>query len=114
MPCHVRVKDRHVQRVTTKPQNGAVSQLEKIGYVPRDKVPILMESGAVAKKNDDEGDLDLDSADGLAKLRQKDAEIDESLGEVLKVVDNLDNISKAMNEEVSVVTITITILINII
>ena len=96
-----RVKDRHVQRATTKPQNGAVSQMEKIGYVPRDKVPILVESGIHSRgKPADDEELDLDSAEGLAKLRAKDAEIDDSLGEVLKVVDNLDNISKAMNEEV--------------
>lgn len=75
--------------------------MEKIGYVPRDKVPILVETGLNSRGKSDDQELDLDSAEGLARLRAKDAEIDDSLGEVLRVVDNLDNISKAMNEEVN-------------
>lgn len=98
-----RVKDRHVQRVTTKPQNGAMSSMEKIGYIPRDKVPVLRDTGVVGRNKPpgEDQELDLDSAAGLERLKAKDAEIDDSLGDVLKVVDNLDNISKAMNEEVS-------------
>ena len=99
-PC--RVKDRNATRATTKPQ-GALGQVEKIGYIPRNKVPVLQATGLTSERlaGRREEELDADSAAGLARLKARDADIDQSLGDVLRIVDNLDQIAGAMNEEVS-------------
>ena len=82
-----------------KPQNGAMGQVEKIGYIPRGKVPVLQDTGLTTGQNKGE-ELDDESSAGLARMKEKDSEIDSSLGDVLRIVDNLGDLAIAMNEEV--------------
>jgi methyl coenzyme M reductase gamma subunit len=44
--------------------------------------------------------LDEDSAAGLQKLRDKDAEIDAGIDQISRTIDNLTNIGAAMKDEV--------------
>jgi hypothetical protein len=99
-----RVRDRNLTRSTAKPQ-GALGQVERIGYIPRNKVPVLQATGYQSshmKGRKDSDELDAESRDGLARIQERDAEIDHSLGQVLNIVDNLDQIANAMNDEVTI------------
>ncbi len=96
----VSVRNRAQQRGTVKPAASASGHMEKIGYVPRNKPVVLTESGLVSGQKQKDEALDEESAAGLARLQKTDAAIDESLGVVLKIVDNLTGIAGAMNEEV--------------
>ena len=94
-----RVKNRDTERAHAKQSSATkAGQTEKIGFIPRNKVPVLQATGYSATKDEDEPDAD--TAAGLARLKEKDADIDRTLGDVLRIVDNLDNIAGAMNEEV--------------
>ncbi|CAM6002154.1 unnamed protein product [Sphagnum balticum] len=98
------VRDRNLTRSTAKPQ-GALGQVERIGYIPRNKVPVLQATGYQSshmKGRKDSDELDAESRDGLARIQERDAEIDHSLGQVLNIVDNLDQIANAMNDEVTI------------
>jgi hypothetical protein len=44
--------------------------------------------------------LDEDSAAGLARLREKDAEIDAGIDAISRTIDNLTSIGSAMKDEV--------------
>lgn len=60
-------------------------------------------STSMAGKNGRVGqDLDPNSAEGLAKLKAKDAEIDKGLNVVGNQLDTLGNIARTINEEVNV------------
>lgn len=104
-----RVKNRSITR-SLKPQNGAMGQVEKIGYIPRGQVPVLQDTGLSTNKNKGE-ELDDESSAGLARMKEKDAEIDSSLGDVLRIVDNLGDLAIAMNEEVTMKMITVSIIL---
>jgi hypothetical protein len=74
------------------------TQADKIGYKPRNKG--LSESGLTATKKGAEEGLDEGTRAGLAKLKQNDAEIDESLDDLGNSLDTIAAIAKQMNEEV--------------
>lgn len=61
-------------------------------------MPVLQES-AFGGLHKDREELDDETSAGLERLKQKDAEIDQSLNDVLRIVDNLDQIAGAINEE---------------
>ena len=83
-----------------------MGQVEKIGYIPRGKVPVLQDTGLTTGQNKGE-ELDDESSAGLARMKEKDSEIDSSLGDVLRIVDNLGDLAIAMNEEVKIILSTI-------
>lgn len=62
--------------------------------------------GQGAGRNDPSQTLDEDSAAGLAKLREQDAEIDAGIDQISRTIDNLTNIAGAMKDEVSIISIT--------
>eukprot|EP01038_Epipyxis_sp_PR26KG_P005192 gene5192-7226_t len=101
------VRDRANARTLKPAANTGSRQTEKLGYVPRNKQAAslapsgLSSAGMMGKsKNPDPSqDLDSESQAGLDKIRQEDAEIDESLDAISRTIDNLSNISKTMREE---------------
>ena len=81
---------------------------EKIGYVPRNKQASAMQASGLTSagmmgkgRNDADQALDEDSAAGLARLRDKDAEIDAGIDAISRTIDNLANIGSAMKDEVN-------------
>ncbi len=103
-----RVKDRNEQRkAKASPSNGSSKAAGKIGYVPRNQQAATMtpsglsSSGMVnrGKKSADQ-DLDDESAAGLQKLQETDAEIDAGIDAISRTIDNLTGIAATMKEEV--------------
>jgi hypothetical protein len=89
-----------------KNKASASRQLEKAGYVPRNKqAPTasgLSSSSMVGKgRTAKDQELDEESAAGLKKVQDNDAEINAGLNAIDKIVENLGNLSVAMKEEVN-------------
>lgn len=82
---------------------GALStQAEKIGYVPRNRVATMKESGLTSAgimKGSKTDHLDEDSQAGLRRIMARDAQIDEGLDAIGKSVDRLGSIAAAINEQ---------------
>jgi hypothetical protein len=81
--------------------------VDKIGYVPRNKQAAGMTASGLSSagmsgrgRNDPDQALDEDSAAGLARLKEKDAEIDAGIDAISRGIDNLTSISTAMKDEV--------------
>jgi hypothetical protein len=79
---------------------------DKIGYVPRNKqtnsaAASGLSSSAMSRGKDPSQQLDAESAAGLAKLKDADAEIDAGIDAISKTIDNLNNIAGQMKDEVS-------------
>ncbi len=84
------------------------TQAQKIGYVPRNQKVDLKASGltssSLARKNpnaSDDQELDPESAAGLARVKQQDAEINDGLDSISRTLDNLGNIASNINDEVA-------------
>lgn len=83
---------------------------DKIGYVPRNKQTTNasasgLSSAGMVRGKDSSQQLDAESAAGLAKLKDEDAEIDAGIDAISKTIDNLNNIAGQMKDEVSVLFI---------
>lgn len=79
------------------------------GYVPRNKQATPLQasgltstglSGGRSGRNGADQQLDEDSAAGLARLRETDAEIDQGIDSIAQTLDRVANIAGAMREEV--------------
>jgi len=97
------VRDRNNARMNNK--TSIVSQAEKIGHVPKDKINLtsmgMTNAGMLGgRAKSDSEDLDEESASGLAQVRATDAEINAGIDSIGKTLDNLSNISTAMKSEV--------------
>jgi hypothetical protein len=82
-----------------------ISQADKIGHVPKDKINLtslgLTSAGMLGgRKKSDSEDLDEESASGLAQVHATDAEINAGLDSIGNTLDNLGHISAAMKSEV--------------
>jgi hypothetical protein len=80
---------------------------DKIGYVPRNKQTTasasgLSSAGMVRGKDARDQQLDAESAAGLAKLKESDAEIDAGIDAISRTIDNLNNIAGQMKDEVGI------------
>ena len=99
-----RVTQRNDER---KIKAASSKNVDKIGYVPRNKQASgmsasgLSSAGMMGKgRNDPDQALDEDSASGLARLKEKDAEIDAGIDAISRGIDNLTSLSNAMKDEV--------------
>jgi hypothetical protein len=85
-----------------KNKAAASRQLEKAGYIPRNKRdPKFTGLTVTGKENTKTQEMDAESAAGLKKVLDNDAEIDAGLDSVDKALENLGNISLAMKDEVN-------------
>jgi hypothetical protein len=86
-----------------KNKAAASRQLEKAGgYIPRSKRdPKFTGLTVTGKENTKTQEMDAESAAGLKKVLDNDAEIDAGLDSVDKALENLGNISLAMKDEVN-------------
>lgn len=108
MTMHVyRVTQRNEDRKERAAASAASRHTEKIGYVPRNKQAAGMSASGLTSagmmgqsRNDPSQTLDEDSAAGLARLREQDAEIDAGIDQISRQIDNLTNIAGAMKDEV--------------
>mmetsp|Transcript_611 Transcript_611/g.1198 ORF Transcript_611/g.1198 Transcript_611/m.1198 type:complete len:353 (+) Transcript_611:114-1172(+) len=99
------VNQRNEERKAKAASNS--KQADKIGYVPRNKQAAGMNATGLSsagmmgksKGNDDGQALDEDSAAGLARLREKDAEIDAGVDAISRTIDNLVGIAGQMKDE---------------
>jgi hypothetical protein len=87
-----------------KNKAAATRQIEKAGYIPRSKRDLkltgLTSSSMTGKESARAQELDDESAAGLKKVHDNDADIDAGLESVDKTLENLENISLAMKDEV--------------
>jgi len=104
------VTQRNEDRKERAAASAASRHTEKIGYVPRNKQAAGMSASGLTSagmmgqnRNDPSQTLDEDSAAGLARLREQDAEIDAGIDQISRQIDNLTNIAGAMKDEVCVV-----------
>ena len=102
-----RVTERNEARKERAAVNAASRHTDKIGYVPRNKQAAAMNASGLTSagmmgqgRNDPSQALDDESAAGLAKLREQDAEIDAGIDQISRTIDNLTNIAGAMKDEV--------------
>lgn len=102
-----RVTQRNEDRKERAAASAASRHTEKIGYVPRNKQAAGMSASGLTSagmmgqsRNDPSQTLDEDSAAGLARLREQDAEIDVGIDQISRQIDNLTNIAGAMKDEV--------------
>ena len=85
---------------------------DKIGYVPRNKQAASLNSsglssaGMMGNRGGADQQLDTESAAGLAKLKEADAEIDAGIEAISRTIDNLGNIAGSMKDEVSLLNIS--------
>lgn len=86
-----------------KNKASAKNNLEKAGYIPRNKQPTqsgLMSTGMVGKgRTPKDQELDEEDAAGLKKVQDNDAEINAGLQAIDKTLDNLNALAGAMREE---------------
>lgn len=101
-----RVKDRNEARKAKAAAAATSSKnADKIGYVPRSKQgSTLTASGLTStsmarKGGPSDQDLDDESAAGLARLKENDAEIDAGIDAISRTIDNLGGIAATMKEE---------------
>jgi hypothetical protein len=99
------VRERNHERMTKQPQH-IVSSSDKISYVPRNKQAAKMtESGftntktGFQRKGHPKEQLDAESAEGLQRVNDNDAEINAGIDAIGRTLDNLNNISTAMKDE---------------
>lgn len=97
------INQRNDQR---KQKTAQSKQSEKLGYVPRNKQAATLtatglSSGGMTNrgKTADDQRLDADSAAGLAKIKETDAEIDAGIDAISRTIDNLNNIAGSMKDE---------------
>lgn len=101
-----RVKDRNEARhAKAAAASGSSKAAGKIGYVPRNQqASTLTASGltsaSMVRGKQPDQDLDEESAAGLKKLQESDAEIDAGLDAIGRTIDSLTNIASTMKEEV--------------
>jgi len=100
------VSARNDERKTKLSQQQQSKHAEKIGYVPRNKQASSMQAsgltsgGMMGRGGRADEPLDEESAAGLQRLREKDAEIDAGIDAISRQMDNLNNIGNAMKDEV--------------
>ena len=77
-----------------------------MGYVPREKAQLLasgLTSGGMMSRHtlfpDPSQELDEESASRMEKVKQTDADIDASVDDLSKTIDNLSHIAGAMGSE---------------
>jgi len=94
------VQQRNEER---KNKASASKQLEKAGYVPRNKNPTasgLSSTTMTGKgRNAKDQELDAESAAGLKKVEANEAEINAGLSAIDKTLDNLNLLAGAMKDE---------------
>eukprot|EP01034_Spumella_vulgaris_P027559 gene27559-34298_t len=99
------VKDRNEARKNKASAAASSKNADKIGYVPRNKqASELKASGLTSSKmsgknGPSDQDLDDESAAGLNKLKENDAEIDAGIDAISRTIDNLSGIAATMKEE---------------
>lgn len=99
-------------RITTRNEQRKVKaaqskQAEKMGYVPRNKQAATLTASGLSSggmtnrgKTADDQKLDAESAAGLSKIKDTDAEIDAGIDAISRTIDNLNNIAGSMKDEV--------------
>jgi hypothetical protein len=99
-----RINQRNEQRKTKAAQS---KQAEKLGYVPRNKQAATLTASGLSSggmtnrgKTADDQKLDAESAAGLAKIKDTDAEIDAGIDAISRTIDNLNSIAGSMKDEV--------------
>jgi len=102
---------RHATRVggqkggANSPVGGGSTQGEKIGYASRVQVSTMKASGLTSagmmggKKNQQDQELDAESAAGLKQIQDDDADIDNDINDVSNAIDRLGNLASNMKEE---------------
>lgn len=103
------VHERNEARKAEAAQRANASKhADKIGYVPRNKQAELKESGlssaGMMGKGGSRGtpadqQLDAESAAGLQRVKERDAEIDQGIDAIAQSIDNLGNIAGQMKDE---------------
>ncbi len=99
------MKDRNEARKNKAASAASSKNADKIGYVPRNKqASNLTASGLTSSKMSGKNqasdqDLDDESAAGLNKLKENDAEIDAGIDAISRTIDNLSGIAATMKEE---------------
>jgi len=106
------VKDRNDARKAkaasaAAASGGSTKAADKIGYVPRNKQASTLTASGLTSAGMTRGkaadqDLDDESAAGLQRLKEQDAEIDAGIDAISKTIDNLNNIASTMNEETKI------------
>jgi hypothetical protein len=103
------VRERAAARTVTAAagngSGGATGTVEKLGYVPRQRMPAINATGltsssmaGTSKAKDQE--LDSEAQAGMNRLKQKDAAIDAGIDIIANSLDNLNKIAGGMKEEV--------------
>jgi len=104
------IQSRHAARVggskPNSPNPTGSTQAEKIGYVSRQHVAAMKESGLSSagmmggKKNQQQDqDLDEESAAGLRQVQNEDVAIDQDVAEIGGALDRLNAMAVTMGEE---------------
>lgn len=91
---------------TTAGKSNTGTKEKKLGYVPREKAQLLatgLTSGGMMSKQtlfpDASQELDEASASRLERVKQTDADIDDSVEQLARTIDNLSHIAGAMGAE---------------
>lgn len=96
-----RNEERKAKAASEKSKNA-----DKIGYVPRNKQSANLNTSGLTSAGmmggrPKEDPLDAESAAGLAKLKETDAEIDAGIESISRTIDNLGNLAGSMKDEVN-------------
>lgn len=103
------VKDRNeARKAKAAASAGSSKAADKIGYVPRNKQASTLTASGLTSAGMTKGgraadqELDDESAAGLQRLKDNDAEIDAGIDAISKTIDNLGNIAQTMKEETQI------------
>jgi hypothetical protein len=97
------VRTRQKERQSQRQAAAAAANPQAVATPTRANVGNMKSSGytSAGRNNRNKEELDQESQEGLARINQKDAEIDQGINEISHGLDQLADIANMMKEEVS-------------